>query len=73
MGHTSWQGLGYKEVIEHLEAGVPLAETIERIRTRTRQFARRQYTWFRNLEECNAVEITGTESADEISTRILRG
>ena len=73
MGQTARQGLGYKEVIEHLEAGVPLAETIERIRTRTRQFAKRQYTWFRNLEECNAVEITGTESTDELSTWILRG
>jgi tRNA dimethylallyltransferase len=44
---TARQALGYREVLEHLEDGVPLGEAVERIVTRTRRFARRQIRWFR--------------------------
>lgn len=71
MSRTARQALGYKEVIEWLETGGPLEETIELIQTRTRQFAKRQHTWFRNLEECRPIEMTGSESADELAERIL--
>jgi len=69
-GKTARQALGYKEVIDHLQAGVPLAETIALIQTRTRQFAKRQHTWFRNLAECTAIEITGNETPRDIAERI---
>ena len=42
------------------------------IQTRTRQFAKRQQTWFRNLDECHAIEITGTETAEDIASSIVR-
>lgn len=71
-GKTARQALGYKEVIDHLEGGVSLPETIALIQTRTRQFAKRQHTWFKNLVECTAVEIEGTESSREIAQRIVR-
>ena len=44
----------------------------ETIQTRTRQFAKRQETWFRNLDECHPVMITGTESPEEIADSIFR-
>lgn len=71
LGRTARQGLGYKEVIDHIEHGTPLEETIERIQTRTRQFAKRQYTWFRNLEECRPMEMTGEETPAELAERLL--
>ncbi|WP_227254898.1 tRNA (adenosine(37)-N6)-dimethylallyltransferase MiaA [Frigoriglobus tundricola] len=43
------QALGYRELLEHLEAGRDRAETADLIRTHTRQFAKRQLTWFRHL------------------------
>ena len=70
LSRTARQGLGYKEVIAHLEDGLPLDETINQIQTRTRQFAKRQCTWFRNLEECRPVEMTGDESAADLAERI---
>lgn len=70
LSRTASQGLGYKEVIAHLEDGFPLDETINQIQTRTRQFSKRQCTWFRNLEECRPVEITGDERASELAERI---
>ena len=71
LGRTARQGLGYKEMIAHLEGNCSQEETIEEIQLRSRQFAKRQYTWFRNLEECTPVEFKGTETAAEIAKQIL--
>jgi tRNA dimethylallyltransferase len=43
------QALGYKEINEHLDGVRNLPETIALIQMRTRQFAKRQLTWFRGL------------------------
>lgn len=69
---TARQALGYKEIIDHLEGRASLAAAVETLQTRTRQFAKRQHTWFRNLEECRAVEISGAESAGELATRVAQ-
>ena len=44
---TARQALGYKEILAHLEEGVPLSECVEQLRIRTRQFSKRQCTFFR--------------------------
>jgi tRNA dimethylallyltransferase len=72
LSHTARQALGYKEAIAHLEQGVPLTETIALIQTRTRQFAKRQHTWFRHLEECRPVEMTGAETATQLAELVLK-
>jgi len=72
LSHTARQALGYKELLEHLAGDCTLEEATVRIQARTRQFAKRQHTWFRNLEECRAVAIAGDESPAEIAAR-LRG
>ncbi len=78
IGRTARQGLGYKEVIEALDAAggsdlseQQVAEMVEVIQTRTRQFAKRQHTWFRNLDECHEIELTGNESAEQIAAGIV--
>jgi tRNA dimethylallyltransferase len=70
MGTSARQALGYKEVIEHLEGRLGLAEAMALIQTRSRQFAKRQHTWFRNLAECTEVEIRGNETPREIAERL---
>lgn len=73
-GRTARQALGYKEVLDWLETGNGSVETmIETIQTRTRQFAKRQVTWFRNLEECRAVPLQGNESPAETARRLIKG
>lgn len=57
LSRTALQAVGYAETIEHLEGKRPLAETIELVKTRTRQFAKRQMTWFRGLPECRFVPL----------------
>ena len=71
MSLTASQALGYKELIEHLRGERSLSEAIGLIQTRTRQFAKRQHTWFRNLEECRPLAITGDESPSEIAARFV--
>ena len=44
---TARQALGYRELLEHVEDGVPLDECVEVAVRRTRRFARRQQRWFR--------------------------
>ena len=46
------QALGYKEVLAHLDGKQDLAATIALVQTRTRNFAKRQITWFRHLPGC---------------------
>ncbi len=53
------QALGYGDLFAHLSAGLPWADTVTSIQTRTRQFAKRQLTWFRALPA--AVWVSATE------------
>ncbi|MBI1176943.1 tRNA (adenosine(37)-N6)-dimethylallyltransferase MiaA [bacterium] len=45
---TAMQAIGYRQVVEHLQGERPLPETIQLVKTRTWQFARRQLTWLRH-------------------------
>jgi tRNA dimethylallyltransferase len=68
LGRTASQAVGYREVVEHLQNGVRLEETIGHVKTRTRRFARRQATWFRSLSECRRVAC----DADATPARLAR-
>jgi tRNA dimethylallyltransferase len=47
LSRTARQALGYREVLAHVEHGVPLADCLGEAVARTRDFARRQRMWFR--------------------------
>jgi tRNA dimethylallyltransferase len=47
LSRTARQALGYRELLTHVEQGVPLAEAAADAVRRTRQFARRQRMWWR--------------------------
>lgn len=69
LGRTASQAVGYAEVIEHL-AGSDYGTMVEKIKTRTRRFAKRQGTWFRSLSESRFVDITGDVDAEEVAEKI---
>ena len=70
LGATARQGLGYKETLDHLEGGEPLDRCVERLKTRTRQFSKRQCTFFRGLPECLRVPLSGDEDADLVAATV---
>jgi tRNA dimethylallyltransferase len=47
LSRTARQALGYRELLSHVEHGVPLDEAVAEAVRRTRAFARRQRSWFR--------------------------
>ena len=66
------QAIGYRQVVEHLRGERPLAETIALVKIRTRQFAKRQLTWFRRHGNCDWLELPPGEPAVEtLAKRIL--
>jgi tRNA dimethylallyltransferase len=44
---TAMQAIGYKELARTLEAGGPISDAVSEIKLRSRQYAKRQLTWFR--------------------------
>jgi tRNA dimethylallyltransferase len=66
------QALGYKEVFAYLDGEVPLEKTIARVQTRTRNFAKRQITWFRHFPGCRpaTAQLTGTLWQPKMKRRI---
>ena len=68
---TALQALGYRQVVEMLQTGRPLAETIELVKIRTRQFAKRQMTWFRRQAGMQWIELSPGTAASEVAGRIL--
>lgn len=64
LSRTARQAIGYRELLTHLEDGVPLAEAVEAAVRRTRAFARRQMAWFGRDPRILWLE----DSADPVST-----
>jgi tRNA dimethylallyltransferase len=46
---TSMQALGYKEVVKYLKNEMTLEECVDQVKQGTRNFAKRQLTWFRSF------------------------
>ena len=49
------QGIGYKEVIDHLRGFTTKDEMIRIIKRDTRRYAKRQLTWFNRDERMNKI------------------
>ena len=59
--------VGYRQVIEHLAGERSLDETIALVKLRTRQYAKRQLTWFRHQAQAEWI------NADDAVERIAPG
>ncbi|MFO1476713.1 MAG: tRNA (adenosine(37)-N6)-dimethylallyltransferase MiaA [Verrucomicrobiota bacterium] len=69
---TAMQALGYRQVAEHLQGKRGLDETVELVKVRTRQFAKRQMTWFRRQLHLEWIELGTGDAADLVVKRILQ-
>jgi tRNA dimethylallyltransferase len=70
LGRTASQAVGYREVFEYLAGQLDHKAMAARIKTRTRQFAKRQGVWFRSLSECRFVDIAGDVDASALAADI---
>ena len=69
---TAAQAIGYRQVMEHLAGERGLRETVEWVKARTRQYAKRQLTWFRQQLDLEWVSVEAGTSAEEVAMG-LRG
>ncbi|MCE5311878.1 MAG: hypothetical protein LLF86_01860, partial [Nitrospiraceae bacterium] len=67
---SSMQAIGYKEIVRHLSGELGLDEAVKLIKQRSRNYAKRQYTWFRKEEGIQWIDITGIFNAVEITSFI---
>jgi tRNA dimethylallyltransferase len=64
------QAIGYRQVVEFLRGEWSLAETVELVKGRTRQFAKRQLTWFRRHGNCEWIELRPEDSLETILKKL---
>lgn len=52
-GRTAAAAIGYKELLPYLNGEEPLVAAVERLKLRTRQYAKRQLTWLKRDTRCH--------------------
>ncbi len=67
---TAMQAIGYRQVVEHLRGEYSLEETIKQVKIRTRQFAKRQLTWFRRQLAPEWIELKPDELLENAARKI---
>lgn len=67
---TATQAIGYKEFFPYLENTKTLDECVNELKQKTRNYAKRQITWFKKLK--NKENIDGTKACEDIVSKILK-
>ncbi len=67
---TAMQAIGYRQVVEHLRGGRGLRETVELVKVKTRQFSKRQLTWFRGQLDLAWIDVPRDEAPARTAERI---
>ncbi|MFO0754638.1 MAG: tRNA (adenosine(37)-N6)-dimethylallyltransferase MiaA [Thermodesulfovibrionales bacterium] len=57
--YPSLQAIGYKEIARHLSGELSLDEAVALVKQRSRNYAKRQFTWFRKEEGIWWIDVTG--------------
>ncbi|MEG0710378.1 MAG: tRNA (adenosine(37)-N6)-dimethylallyltransferase MiaA [Longicatena sp.] len=68
----SFQGIGYKEWKPYFEGNATIEECVELIKKNSRNFAKRQYTWFRNQMQVHWYDIEDDHYKEEIQNDIKK-
>ena len=66
----SMQGIGYKEILYYLEGKITLDKAIDMIKQGSRNYAKRQLTWFRRDKRCIFLD-KDIMSDDEILDKVI--
>jgi len=71
----SMQGIGYKEILYYLEGRITLAEAVDMIKQGSRNYAKRQLTWFRRDKRCIFLDkdsMSDNEILDKVINDIIK-
>ncbi len=70
-GMTSMDGIGYKEIISYLQGEYDLNTALELIKKNSRNYAKRQLTWFRREKEVIWLDKSILKSEQELLDKIM--
>lgn len=68
---VSMQGIGYKEIVMYLEGIISLEESVGLIKQGTRNYAKRQLTWFRRDNRIKWVNVDEFSNLNDLSQYII--
>ncbi len=67
--HQSFDAIGYREIIGYLDGKITFKETVELIKKNTRNYAKRQITWFKKDKRINWIK--NTKEAEKLIKEFL--
>ncbi len=70
-GTTAYQAIGYKELIGYINGEMSLDNAVESLKQATRNYAKRQITWFSRYKDAHFVYADEFSSKDEVSDYII--
>ena len=65
------RSFGYKEIINYLDGKLTLVEAVALLKQNTRQFAKRQLTWFRGDSRIEWIDLSLFTSPDDVVNRLM--
>ena len=71
LSSTACGAIGYAEALAVADGKMSRAEAAERIAARTRQLAKRQFTWFRHQLNVEWVEVGETDTPATIGPKVM--
>jgi len=69
---TACQAIGYRQVIEHLQGKLSLPAAIDLVKIKTRQYAKRQVTWFKTQIGIQQIDAMPGDSSKMILERMRK-
>lgn len=70
---TAGQAIGYKEIVRYIDGAISLEEAADKIKTASRNYAKRQITWFRSDPQIQWIDVsnrTTDEVAGDIAVKV---
>ena len=64
------QAIGYKEVALYLNCDIPFDEAVRIIKKRSKNYAKRQFTWFRQEKDIHWLDVSGLLSSEKVHEAI---
>ncbi|MBI5814736.1 MAG: tRNA (adenosine(37)-N6)-dimethylallyltransferase MiaA [Nitrospinae bacterium] len=65
------RALGYKTLLREIEGAIPAAQSAETIKKETRNFAKRQITWFKKVENAICIPAGAADTASAVADAIF--
>ena len=66
----SMQSIGYRQMVWYLECGMPYEMAVDKLKQATRNFAKRQITWYKKLPYINWIKLDAEPDYEKVMKRI---